>query len=77
MRLPLPLHLLSPLQVLAIILAALDRDLVYPWRALAAFAPEKVVNDLVKSVLGAVYIDTDGNLWPARRCCDGLGFCDG
>ena len=30
-------------------------DFVYPWRALAAFAPEKVFSDLIEAVLGAIY----------------------
>ena len=41
---------------------ALDDNQDYPWRALAAFAPEKLVSDMVESVLGAVYIDTNGDL---------------
>ena len=42
--------------------AAFDYGLVYPWRALAAFAPEKVFGDLIEAVLGAIYIDTNGDL---------------
>ena len=42
--------------------AAFDYGLVYPWRALAAFAPEKVFSDLIEAVLGAIYIDTNGDL---------------
>lgn len=51
-----------------IIKASLGRDLVYPWRAFAAFAPEKVFSDMVEAVLGAVYIDTGGDL----NACDAL-----
>lgn len=43
------------------ITAALDEDRVYPWRTLAALAPEKVVSDMFESVLGAVYVDTGGD----------------
>ncbi|MCJ1459290.1 Dicer-like protein 2 [Mycoblastus sanguinarius] len=42
--------------------AAFDYGLVYPWQALAAFAPEKVFSDLIETVLGAIYIDTNGDL---------------
>ena len=48
--------------------AALSHGLVYPWRAFAAFAPEKVFSDMIEAVLGAVYIDTGGDL----RACDAL-----
>ena len=41
---------------------------VYPWRALAAFAPEKVFSDLIEATLGAVYIDTSGDL----KVCEAL-----
>jgi len=51
-----------------IIDAALGHGLVYPWRAFAAFAPEKVFSDMIEAVLGAVYIDTTGDL----RACDAL-----
>ena len=42
--------------------AAFDHGLVYPWRAFAAFAPEKVLSDMIEAVLGAVYVDTSGDL---------------
>lgn len=41
---------------------------VYPWRALAAFALEKVFSDLIEATLGAVYIDTSGDL----KVCEAL-----
>lgn len=51
-----------------IINTALSHGLVYLWRAFAAFAPEKVFSDMIEAVLGAVYIDTAGDL----RACDAL-----
>ena len=45
-----------------IINAALSHGLVYPWRAFAAFAPEKVFSDMIEAVFSAVYIDTAGDL---------------
>ncbi len=38
--------------------AAFDYGLVYPWRALAAFAPEKVFSDLIEAVLDAIQTGT-------------------
>lgn len=34
----------------------------YSWRALAAFASEKIFSDVIEAMLGAVYIDTSGDL---------------
>ena len=42
--------------------AAFDYGLVYPWRALAAFALGEVLSGLIKAVLGTIYTDTDGDL---------------
>ncbi|KAI4158586.1 MAG: hypothetical protein LQ342_007284 [Letrouitia transgressa] len=42
--------------------AVFDYGLDYRWRALAAFAPEKVFGDLIEAMLGAIYIDTNGDL---------------
>ena len=52
----------------SIIDTSLSHGLVYPWRAFAAFAPEKVFKDVIEAVLGAVYIDTGDDL----RVCDAL-----
>ena len=59
-----------------IIKASLDRGLVYPWRAFAAFAPEKVFSDMVEAVLGAVYIDTRGDLDACDALLRGFGIMD-
>ena len=45
---------------------ALGQEFIYPWRLLAALAPEKVFSDMVEAVLGAVYIDTGGDM---DVCC--------
>ena len=42
--------------------AAFSHSLVYPWQEFAAFAPEKVFSDMIEAVLGAVYVDTSGDL---------------
>ena len=59
-----------------IIDAALGRGLVYPWRAFAAFAPEKVFSDMIEAVLGAVYIDTGGDLQACDALLRGFGIID-
>lgn len=51
-----------------IIDASLSRGLVYPWRAFAAFAPENIFSDMIEAVLGAIYVNTGGDL----RACDAL-----
>jgi len=48
--------------------AAFSHSLVYPWQAFAAFAPEKVFSDMIEAVLGAVYVDTSGDL----KICEAL-----
>jgi len=46
----------------------------YPWRALAAFEPEKTVSDLVESVLGACYIDSGGFFQVVEKVARKLGL---
>ena len=60
----------------SMIKAALGHALVYPWRAFAAFAPEKVFSDMVEAVLGAVYVDTRGDLNACDALLRGFGIMD-
>ncbi|KAK0849210.1 Dicer-like protein 2 [Friedmanniomyces endolithicus] len=46
---------------------ALDAGVEYPWPDLLALGPQKFFSDVVESVLGAVYIDSRGD----------LGVCEG
>ena len=48
--------------------AAFGYSLVCPWQAFAAFAPGKIFSDMIEAVLGAVYIDTSGDL----KICEAL-----
>lgn len=50
------------------ILTALESGLKYPWTLLAALDAPKFFSDIVESVLGAIYIDTQGS-WEA---CEGF-----
>jgi ERCC4-related helicase/dsRNA-specific ribonuclease len=44
------------------IAAALQTGSVYPWPDLIALGPEKFFSDIVESILGALFLDTRGNL---------------
>ncbi|KAH9933177.1 P-loop containing nucleoside triphosphate hydrolase protein [Epithele typhae] len=46
----------------AAIARALEEDAVYPWAALTSLQAPKFLSDMVESLLGAVYIDTHGDL---------------
>lgn len=53
--------------------SSLEEGNVYPWTGLAALAPEKLVSDLVESVLGAIYVDTAGNMDACEKWLEKLG----
>lgn len=44
------------------IIAALNDDMRYPWHLFALTAAPKVLSDIVESVIGAVYIDSHGDI---------------
>ena len=46
----------------------------YPWTDLVALAPEKLISDLVESLLGAIYVDTAGNLEACARFLEEIGI---
>ena len=48
--------------------SALDAGDTYPWTDLAVLAPEKMISDMVESVLGAIYVDTKGDI----EACEGF-----
>lgn len=54
--------------------ATFAQDHTYPWRALAALAPEKVFSDMVEAILGALYIDTSGDFELCRGFLRKLGI---
>ena len=56
--------------------AAFDYGLVYPGRALAAFAPGKVFSGSIKAVLGTIFIDTDGDLKACMATLRRLGVLE-
>ncbi|OSD07473.1 P-loop containing nucleoside triphosphate hydrolase protein [Trametes coccinea BRFM310] len=53
---------------------ALQEDSVYPWAALTSLQAPKFISDMVESVLGAVYVDSMGNLDAVRQVMRSLGL---
>ncbi|KAK0948551.1 Dicer-like protein 2 [Friedmanniomyces endolithicus] len=53
---------------------ALDAGVEYPWPDLLAMRPQKFFSDVVESVLGAVYIDTRGDLGVCEGFLERLGI---
>ena len=52
---------------------ALEAGIEYPWPDLLAMSPNKVFSDLVESILGALYIDTRGDLGVCEAFLGKLG----
>lgn len=46
----------------------------YPWTALARLEPPKFFSDIVESILGAIYIDTNGSLSDCESFLEHLGL---
>ena len=55
------------------IATALGSGSLYPWPDLIALRPEKFFSDVVESVLGALYLDTRGDLDVCERFLEKLG----
>ncbi|KAK0952026.1 Dicer-like protein 2 [Friedmanniomyces endolithicus] len=53
---------------------ALDAGVEYPWPDLLALGPQKFFSDVVESVLGAVFIDTRGDLSICKGLLERLGI---
>ncbi|KAH8728858.1 dicer-like protein 2 [Phaeosphaeriaceae sp. PMI808] len=56
--------------------AALAHDARYPWHLLAATDPPKFLSDIVESVIGAIYIDTKGDIPSCEGFVRRLGILD-
>ncbi|KAF2219956.1 hypothetical protein BDZ85DRAFT_267874 [Elsinoe ampelina] len=52
---------------------ALEQGVEYPWADLAAMDPPKFFSDIVESILGAIYIDTRGNVAACEDFLEKLG----
>ena len=53
---------------------ALREDTIYPWAALTKLQAPKFISDIVESILGAVYLDSSGNLDVVRDVMRVLGI---
>ncbi len=53
---------------------ALEHDNVYPWAGLTSLQAPKFISDMVESILGAVYVDSCGDLGKVRHVMDRLGL---
>jgi dsRNA-specific ribonuclease/ERCC4-related helicase len=56
------------------IATALQTSDTYPWPDLTALAPEKFFSDVVEAILGAIYLDTRGNLYACEAFLEKLGI---
>lgn len=54
--------------------SCLTQGTQYPWSALARLEPPKFFSDIVESILGAVYIDTNGSLSDCESFLEHLGL---
>jgi endoribonuclease Dicer len=55
---------------------ALEKAHIYPWAALTRLQAPKFISDLVESLLGAVFLDSNGNLDVVRGVLRHLGYMD-
>lgn len=58
----------------AAISSSLAHENHYPWTALARLEPPKFFSDIVESILGAIYIDTNGSLSVCESFLEHLGL---
>lgn len=52
----------------------LDRERAYPWVLLARLNPDKFYSDIVESVLGAIFVDSQGDLAGCRHFIERIGI---
>ncbi|KAJ6002679.1 hypothetical protein N7451_005226 [Penicillium sp. IBT 35674x] len=50
------------------------RNIRYPWAELAAMSGHTVLSDIVKSVIGAVFVDSQASLTDCQRLVDRMGI---
>ncbi|RAK76551.1 putative RNA helicase/RNAse III [Aspergillus fijiensis CBS 313.89] len=58
----------------ASILDTLHHGPQYPWQALSALNADKFFSDLIESVLGAIFVDSDGSLDECVRFAERIGL---
>jgi dsRNA-specific ribonuclease len=53
--------------------SCLDGD-IYPWALLAQLHPDKFYSDIIESIIGAIFVDSDGNLSACQAFIDQIGI---
>ena len=71
-KMALKLHAAARIQILD----AMEQDERFPWHLLGLLDSPKELSDMVESVLGAIYIDTCGDLAACEAYCRRLGILD-
>ncbi|KAL4865910.1 hypothetical protein BDV12DRAFT_187821 [Aspergillus spectabilis] len=56
------------------ILFALREGNTYPWPLLSRLAPDKFLSDIIESIIGAIFVDSGGDLGSCRGFVDRLGL---
>lgn len=46
----------------------------YPWALLARLNPDKFYSDIIESILGAIFVDSGGNLWECQKFFNRIGL---
>ena len=54
--------------------SALTKDKIFPWAALTRLQAPKLYSDMIESLLGAIYLDSDGDLDEVRQVLRTLGI---
>ena len=54
--------------------SALRSAKAYPWEELCMLRPPKFISDIVESVLGAIFVDSDGDLEPCNSFLERIGL---
>ena len=54
--------------------SALATGPIYPWVLLARLNPDKFFSDVIESVIGAIFIDSRGDLSPCQRFIERIGI---
>ena len=53
---------------------SLRHGISYPWAELTALRPDKFFSDIIESLLGAIYVDSEGSLDPCVSFLDRIGI---
>ncbi|WPH02283.1 putative RNA helicase/RNAse III [Acrodontium crateriforme] len=57
-----------------VILHRLEHGESYPWAELATLRPDKYYSDLIESIIGAIFVDSGGDLLPCQDFIERIGL---